>query len=129
MAIVNRCAVGIAPRPPLIDWSRQVSGDQQMCWEENDHSLYLLPSYEDPSERWQILEEAHLEIFEEELGSWCTDRSLWPSPITFPLFREWFDIRFYDLVQDLGDEELCSDGIDPEFLAEVRTALQSPPQA
>ena len=128
MAVINRCAVGIAPRRPLIDWSRRVSGDASMSWEQEDHSLYLLPSYEDDAERWQILEAQHERIFSEELSSWCTDPALWPSPRSFPLFREWFEIRFYDLVQDLGSDELTRDAIDPAFLDQVRAALQQPPQ-
>jgi hypothetical protein len=126
MAIVNRCAVGIAPRPPLIDWSRRVSGDEAMTWQENDHSLYLLPSHEDDEERLEILERLHERIFTEELSSWCTDPALWPTPRSFPLFQEWFEIRFYDLVVDLGEDELCCDAIDPGFLEEVRQALQAP---
>lgn len=128
MAIINRCAVGIGPRPPLIEWSRMVSGEEQIGWHENDHGLYLLPAFEDDEEGWQVLQKMYGTIFEKELSSWCTDPSLWPSPRTFSLFQEWFEIRFYDLIDDLCEQELNHEQLEPGFVEEVRTALQSQPQ-
>ncbi|MFM7312209.1 MAG: hypothetical protein ACKO0M_03420 [Cyanobium sp.] len=126
MAVINRCAVGIAPRTPLIAWSQQVSGVEGMSWEENDHSLYLLPSYEDEQDRDRILARNAEQIFHEELTSWCTDQSLWPSPLSLALFHEWFEVRFYELVEDLGEEPIRVESLDPEFLDQVRAALRTP---
>ena len=50
MASITRCAIGVAPRQPLIDWSRQVSPESDMAWDPEDHSLYLLPANETPAE-------------------------------------------------------------------------------
>ena len=125
MAIINRCAVGIGPRLPLIEWSQRVSGEEQFRWDENDHGLYLLPAYEDDEEGWQVLQRVYGTIFEKELSSWCSDVSLWPSPRSFSLFEEWFEVRFYDLIEDLCDQELNHERIDPAFVEEVRSALQS----
>ena len=47
--------------------------------------------------------------------SWCRDASLWPDPRPYTLFREWFDVRFYDLVEDLGDTELTLDEEEDHF--------------
>lgn len=127
MAIINRCAVGIGPRPPLIEWSRKVSGEEQISWHDNDHGLYLLPAYEDDEEGWQVLQKVYGTIFEKELSSWCADVNLWPNPRTFSLFQDWFDVRFYDLIDDLCDQELNHEQIDPDFLQEVRAALQPRP--
>jgi hypothetical protein len=104
MAVINRSAVAIAPRPPLIEWSRRISSDPDLAWGEEDHSLYLLPPYEDDQQAMRVLETAYAEIFEAELRSWCTDESLWPGPRSFTLFQEWFSIRFYDLIEDLSPE-------------------------
>ncbi len=124
MAIINRCAVGIGPRQPLIDWSRRVCGEDAISWHENDHGLYLLPPYEDDEEGWEILQKVYGTIFEKELSSWCTDPQLWPSPRPFSLFQDWFEIRFYDLIDDLCDAELNHEQVDPDFVAEVRDALR-----
>lgn len=128
MAIINRCAVGISPRAPLISWSRMVVGEEAISWNENDHGLYLLPPYEVDEEGWQVLQKVYGTIFEKELRSWCTDANLWPSPRPFSLFQEWFDIRFYDLIDDLCDLELNHEPIDPDFVAEVRAALEPDPR-
>ena len=106
MAVVNRCAIGLAPRQPLIDWSRQISEEGEMSWRPEDHSLYLIPSYENPAEALEWLEVHYQRMFENELDSWCRDASRWPDPRPYSLFREWFEPRFYDLVDDLGEDDL-----------------------
>jgi hypothetical protein len=128
MAIINRCAVGIGPRQPLIEWSRRVSGEEAISWHDNDHGLYLLPPYEDDEEGWEVLQKIYGTIFEKELSSWCADPELWPGPRSFSMFMDWFEIRFYDLIDDLCEAELNHERIDPDFVAEVREALrpQSP---
>ena len=86
-----------------------------MSWDAEDHSLYLIPSSENPDEAQKWLESAYGRIFENELDSWCRDASLWPDPRPYTLFREWFDVRFYDLVEDLGDTELTLDEEEDHF--------------
>ena len=47
------------------------------------------------------------------------------------MFRKWFEVRFYPLIQDLVGEELTATEVDEEFIGELRTALEglqsSPP--
>ena len=129
MTAINRCAVGIGPRQPLIDWIRQVSGDHEVRWGANEDGLYLLPEYEDDSEAKVVLEDNYERIFKAELQSWCRDPALWPSPRTFALFREWFEIRFYDLVDDLSRKELKHHEVDQAFEEQVRQTLQDSPRA
>ena len=59
MTAIHRCAVGIGPRQPLIDWIRQVSGDRDVRWGANEDGLYLLPEYEDDIEAKEVLEESY----------------------------------------------------------------------
>ena len=129
MTAINRCAVGIGPRQPLIDWVRQVSGDHEVRWGANEDGLYLLPEYEDDSEAKVVLEDNYERTFKAELQSWCRDPALWPSPRTFALFREWFEIRFYDLVDDLSRKELKCHEVDQAFEEQVRQTLQDSPRA
>jgi hypothetical protein len=106
MASVNRCAIGVGPRRPLIEWSGQVSGGIDPTDQLEDHSLYLIPAYETPAQGEQRLREVYEKIFLSELQSWCLDPDAWPSPRSYELFREWFSIRFYDLVEDLSEDRL-----------------------
>ena len=128
MTAINRCAVGIGPRQPLIDWVRQVSGDHDVRWGANEDGLYLLPAYEDDLEAIVVLEESYEQIFEAELQSWCRDPALWPNPRTFALFREWFEFRFYELVDDLSREELKHHEVEKAFEQQVRQAVQDSPR-
>jgi hypothetical protein len=41
-----------------------------------------------------------------------------------PVFRKWFEVRFYPLIQDLVGEELSATEVDEEFISELRTALE-----
>jgi len=127
MTAINRCAVGIGPRQPLVDWVRQVSGGHELCWGANEDGLYLLPEYEDNSQAILVLEENYDLIFEAELQSWCRDPARWPRPRTFAMFQEWFEIRFYDLVDDLSREELRHLEVDQALVEQVRQTLQEPP--
>ncbi|MCP9850778.1 hypothetical protein [Cyanobium sp. Morenito 9A2] len=40
------------------------------------------------------------------------------------MFRKWFDVRFYPLIQDLVGEEITTTEVDEEFVGELRTALE-----
>lgn len=106
MPVVNRCAIGLGPRQPLIEWSRTISEDDTLAWGAEDRSLYLIPVYESEEEALALLAEVYEEIFARELESWSLDEASWPSPRTFTLFREWFEIHFYDLIEDLCDGDL-----------------------
>ena len=125
MAVVNRCAISVGPRAPLIDWSRQIKPANGMAWSDDDHSLYLIPTYETDEEALELLKDGYEAIFEAELDSWCTDPATWPSPRTFAMFQEWFEIRFFPLIEDLCEDDLERDQVDEEFLATMRQALEN----
>ena len=76
-----------------------------------------------------VPEESYERIFEAELQSWCRDPALWPSPRTFALFQEWFEVRFYDLVDDLSRKELKYHEVDKAFEQQVRQTLRVSPRA
>jgi hypothetical protein len=123
MAVVNRCAIGVAPKPPLLAWARQVCGEAEVGTMADEHSLYLLPAYESVEEGMALLEQNYKAIFTMELELWCREEARWPAPRSFAMFREWFGIRFYPLILDLCTEELGHEEVDAEFLEEVRRAL------
>jgi hypothetical protein len=67
-------------------------------------------------ERWPA-------IFEAELDLWCRDRQLWPTPRDFAMFQQWFELRFFPLVEDLGEEALRSFELEEKFEASLRESL------
>jgi hypothetical protein len=123
MAVVNRCAVAVAPRRPMIDWSRPFWTREDMEGLGDEHSLYLLPTWDDEGELQLRLQERWPAIFEAELDLWCRDRQLWPTPRDFAMFQQWFELRFFPLVEDLGEEALRSFELEEKFEASLRESL------
>ncbi len=58
------------------------------------------------------------------LDDWHRDTGTGLAERTYPMFRKWFDVRFYPLIQDLVGEELTATEVDEEFLGKLRTELQ-----
>jgi hypothetical protein len=123
MAVVNRCAVAVAPRRPMVDWSRPFWTREDMEGLGEEHSLYLLPTWDDEGELRQRLEERWPAIFEAELDLWCRDPQLWPTPRNFAMFQQWFELRFFPLVEDLSGEALRSFVLEEDFEASLRESL------
>jgi hypothetical protein len=123
MAVVNRCAVAVAPRRPMIDWTRPFWTREDMEGLGDEHSLYLLPTWDDEGELQLRLQERWPAIFEAELDLWCRDRQLWPMPRDFAMFQQWFELRFFPLVEDLGGEPLRSFELEEKFEASLRESL------
>lgn len=123
MAVVNRCAVSVAPRRPMLDWSRPFWTREDMEGLGDEQSLYLLPTWDDEGELHARLEERWPAIFEAELDLWCRDRELWPRPRNFTMFQEWFVLRFFPLVEDLGGEPIRSFDLEEGFETTLREAL------
>jgi len=91
---------------------------------EDDPSLYLLPTYDNEEEAEERLLDHYGLIFAAELDLWCHDRSRWPQPRSLELFEAWFSVRFFPLVEDLGDaDDLHPYRIDPELQDVMRQAL------
>lgn len=123
MSVVNRCAIVVAPRQPMRDWSRPFWTREDMEGLNDDHSLYLIPTYDNEAEALERLQQNFATIFAAELDLWCRDSRLWPEPRPFELFQQWFSVRFFPLVEDLGAEELLTYALDEAFGDTVRSAL------
>lgn len=106
MAVLNRCAVAVAPKPPMRDWTRPYWTREDMESLGDEESLYLIPAYDDEEQAVAILRAHHEAIFRSELELWCRDPDQWPSPRGFALFEAWFRVRLFPLVEDLAAEPL-----------------------
>ena len=129
MAVLNRCALAVAPNPPMREWSRPFWTREDQGGGPADESLYLIPAYDNEGAALAVLSELHEQIFAAELDLWCVDRQLWPSPRSFDLFLQWFSLRFFPLVEDLGVEPLVAYRVGEGFHGSVADALDwTPPQ-
>lgn len=123
MAVVNRCAVAIAPAEPLLAWARSLGlsiegpGAGEAC-------LYLLREVDSDADAEEALQEIHADIFDAELDAWCRDENQWPEPRDYALFRRWFAVQLHPLIHDLVEEPpLLATPVDEELVEALRQAL------
>lgn len=123
MVLVNRCAVTVIPRQPMLDWLLPFAGDADDPRLQQDSSVYLLPAYHDDQQAWQRLQEVSDRIFSAELVLWCRDQQQWPQQRDFSVFLHWFSVTFHSLVADLSPEPLALLALDPDLTADLRRSL------
>lgn len=71
--------------------------------------VYLLPEYASDSEREELLADFFDMVFEWELIGWWGEQSDWPKNRDLNMFKQWFDVTFHSVVEDLVDEPLEDD--------------------
>jgi hypothetical protein len=106
LPVVNRIAFLVQARGPYFDWARSVENNSEIVESEHSATVYLA-KHDDTKPVDQLLLKRHFErIFEEELNSWWTDRSVWPEPRTWEMFQSWFIVTISDLVHDLEETDM-----------------------
>ena len=123
MAVVNRCAVAVAPAEPLLAWARAL-GLHVDAPAAAEACLYLLREVDSDAEAEAALQEVYADIFEAELDAWCRDPIHWPSPRGYDLFRRWFAVTLHPLIHDLvAEPALQATEVDEELVEALRCAL------
>ena len=123
MAALNRCALAVAPKAPMLAWSRSFWSEEDREGAIAEQSLYLIPTYDDATSAMALLSKLYEPIFNAELDLWCVDRGQWPEPRSFDLFLQWFTLQLFPLVDDLGEEPLMSYTLGEPFRAAIKDAL------
>ncbi len=115
--MLNRGVVIVRPRQPYLDWAVGVNDSEVVPEPTNDEpTVYLVPSHGDEAEAWDILATFYPAIFENELYGWHTDEAAWPRGRDFAMFKRWFEIELYSVVEDLCDFEIVDEddeGLNP----------------
>jgi len=104
---INRSAIVVVPKQPVLDWLHSVdptSSDLTLDDLSDEPTIYLLPECEDEEGLRTCLEKVFAEIFEEEIDGWHRNRTVWPANRTFDTFCKWFDCVFHSMVVDLCDK-------------------------
>jgi len=110
--MLNRAVVIVRPKQPYLDWALSLDDSGLVPDPGNEQTVYLIPSYSDDAEAWEILEELYPTIFENELRSWHLDEKAWPQGRDFEMFQRWFDTGLHSVVEDLCNYEVVDDDID-----------------
>ncbi|EEG08021.1 hypothetical protein [Pseudogulbenkiania ferrooxidans] len=107
---VNRSVAIIRPRPPFLDWLKQLPGELNdnvtLASLTRDCNALLIPCADDYDAAEQAVLEQYQQLFQAELADWCDDESLWPTPLTLELFQEWFQLEIHSVLSDIVDEPL-----------------------
>jgi len=109
--VLNRSAVAVRPKQPFLDWVKSVEELDKpgMTLDQFDKTLYLVPDYEDPADADKVLKKVCEEIFCRELAGWYTDEQVWPTDRSLRVFKQWFDVEHFDVVEDVGVSPLAND--------------------
>ncbi len=109
--MLNRSAVVVRPKQPFVDWLKSVKELElpDMTLDQLDKTLYLVPDYEDPGDAEKVLKKVCDEIFCRELEGWYTDEETWPKDRSLKVFKQWFDVEHFDVVEDVGRAPIMDD--------------------
>ena len=110
--MINRAAVIVRPAQPYIDWAANLDDSGILPDPNDEQTVYLIPSYEDDEEAWEILEDLYPAMFENELLGWHTDESAWPQDRSFAMFKQWFRVELHSVVEDLCTYEIVDEDDD-----------------
>jgi hypothetical protein len=109
MQSINRNAITVSARKPLIDWVNSMDQEHPMKYRDpsnyDESTVYLIEELETEEDFNEWIRENYLELFEEELFGWLTDDAKWPTPLTYELFNEWIQVSYQSVVMDLIDDE------------------------
>lgn len=107
MFFVERYALFIAPKKPLIDWVNYIFPPDKLGEVpvskplDHDHAqIFLIPEFNNIEEALEWLEENFDYFFQFELWRWCTDEALWPQERSWQLFQDWLHISIQSCLYD-----------------------------
>ena len=109
MRTLNRSALIVTPKQPLLEWLHSIdpsSRDLKMADLQSDPSVYLFPECNDDSELTRHLKRACKGIYEQELENWDRLEETWPKDRSFEAFQRWFDYSTHSMIFDLADQTL-----------------------
>jgi hypothetical protein len=109
MSTLNRSAIVVTPKQPIIDWLHSVdptSHDLTLKELTHESTIYLIPECDTPADVDKVLGEVCDAIFVEQLAGWYNDETTWPRDRGLETFRRWFSIEHHSMIVDLCDDPL-----------------------
>ncbi len=104
----HRTAIVVRPRTPFLDWCKATDDENRLAQEvvddmQADPTLYLVDGFSDEQTLKENLAAFWVGIFEATLEGWTSLESEWPSPRTYQMFEDWFDVDVFESVVDLTE--------------------------
>lgn len=109
--MLNRSLVTVKAKEPFRQWLLALPDpcDESLASINEEATAFLLPEFEDDNQRDRILKKFFILIFESELADWWIKEDDWPAKRDFRTFKQWFDVEFHAVVEDLVDAPLFED--------------------
>src|SRR5688500_15942281 len=108
MELLDRVALIVTPRRRCLDWVNALPEADRRYTIDDAKSLrtVCLVQGGDYEPDVDELTDGYFDtLFEEWLGGWTTDESLWPPNRTPHVFRDWFQVECIDYVGDVDSHE------------------------
>ena len=109
MVTLNRSAIVVKPKQPILDWlhaTDPTSLELTLLNLTREPTIYLIPECDTDEDVAEVLRELCEDIFEEQLAGWYINLAARPS---FDVFCRWFDYQHHSMLIDLCDEPLIRD--------------------
>lgn len=109
--MVNRGLVIALAKEPFREWLQSLPDPCEVTLEEinEDRTAYLIPEFEDDTQRDKVLKKFYDMIFEDQLSGWWTREDDWPQKRDLRTFKKWFALQFHSVVEDLVDDMLVDE--------------------
>ena len=103
----NRSVVNLFPTKLYLDWLNYIR-DSNIGLGLNDLEpiSFLIKDFDDKSDFEYWLQTNYQLLFEIRLTYSCIDKSLWPEDRTFYVFKNWFHVRFSNLILDMKTDSI-----------------------
>ncbi len=104
--MINRAALILRAKKPYVQWINESDPSNKapevgLSEVNEDRTVYLIDDLEAENlDEWITVNCGNL--FESELGDWCTDESLWPQNRDMKLFKKWFAVECHTVLIDAG---------------------------
>jgi len=109
--MLNRSVLIVKAKEPFRQWINSLPDPDDVSLDElnEDTTAYLVPEYDDDSQRDRILSKIFKDIFEEQLDDWWQDEKDWPVKRDLRTFKKWLDLEYHSVVIDIVDAELIDE--------------------
>ncbi len=113
MGLINRYALILRPKEPFVGWANGPEKDprEHQTLEEvrEDPVVYLIPDMEWPGPTMDWVFENFDYFFKSQLAQYWTDVKLWPQNRSVQMFKEWFDIEVFSVLDNVVEEAIEED--------------------
>jgi len=127
-AYLNRSAVMLCPKQPMLDWLNILPGlmsDLTLEDIRKDSTIYLLPEHAFDGDVLKLVNDNWEKYFSMQLTAWYTAENLWPANRSLKMFHEWFDVEVVSELFDMADGPIEKKKDEPEWVKELRKYAMS----